>query len=272
MPWLLEMFARALEPAEREAVLGDLAESGKSATLAAGDLIGLIARRQAQAWKHAGAWLVLIGLVIPLGSLLSRASGRTADGTAIYLWMFANNWDTGLLLDPAYRELLASFGFNAFLSFSMLACWAWTAGLALGSWSRDAFLINGTFFCVLLAVGSGGLSVLHRAREFPGNAAVFGPIFYRIVFPLIIQLGLVIPAAMLGIRQGRGLRHRRSLLKFAALATAAFIIIQITVLGRFSMYERLPGTGSATLVLSCWPIAYWIATPIHRRLKGRTTT
>jgi hypothetical protein len=38
--WLLSVLARALEPGERDAVMGDLAESGAGVTAGARDLIG----------------------------------------------------------------------------------------------------------------------------------------------------------------------------------------------------------------------------------------
>jgi hypothetical protein len=34
-----------------------------------------------------------VRLVVPLGILLSLVSRSTADGRAVYIWMYSNNWD-----------------------------------------------------------------------------------------------------------------------------------------------------------------------------------
>jgi sec-independent protein translocase protein TatC len=48
--WLIERMSRLLEPNEREAVLGDFAEAGESATAALLDLAGLLIRRRLAPW------------------------------------------------------------------------------------------------------------------------------------------------------------------------------------------------------------------------------
>jgi hypothetical protein len=45
--WLVDIASRMLEPDERDAVRGDLAESGVTGGYALRDLLGLLARRQA---------------------------------------------------------------------------------------------------------------------------------------------------------------------------------------------------------------------------------
>ncbi|MBZ5634636.1 MAG: hypothetical protein LAO55_16045 [Acidobacteriia bacterium] len=59
--------SRMLEPDEREASRGDLAESGEHGGQALLGLVGLVVRRQAALWKDWRPWLALVGLVIPLG-------------------------------------------------------------------------------------------------------------------------------------------------------------------------------------------------------------
>ena len=50
--YLLEALARLLDPEEREATLGDLAESKTPAGIALLDVAGLAARRQLALWKE----------------------------------------------------------------------------------------------------------------------------------------------------------------------------------------------------------------------------
>jgi hypothetical protein len=84
--WRLAEFAsQALQPDERDAVLGDFAESGASGGQALMGVLGLVARREAALWKDWRPWLVLVGLVVPLAWLLSIASRLVADTSAVYL-------------------------------------------------------------------------------------------------------------------------------------------------------------------------------------------
>jgi hypothetical protein len=60
--WFLRLLARALEPVEREVVLGDLAESSGTNCSAIRDLLGLIIRRQAGLWSVWRPWIALLGV------------------------------------------------------------------------------------------------------------------------------------------------------------------------------------------------------------------
>lgn len=66
--WLVDVASRFLEPDEREAVRGDLAEAGDSAWRGLTDILGLVVLRQTEAglWRP---WLTPIGLAL-IGSLL----------------------------------------------------------------------------------------------------------------------------------------------------------------------------------------------------------
>src|SRR5580692_6192810 len=81
--WLVDIASRMLEADERDAVRGDLEESGETGGQALRDLLGLVARRQAALWRDWQAWLGLIGLAAPLGLLLCLASRYVADGSAV---------------------------------------------------------------------------------------------------------------------------------------------------------------------------------------------
>src|SRR6185503_6548406 len=100
--WLVDIVSRALEPNEQDAVRGDFAESGESSGQALRDVLGLVVRRQAALWNDWRPWLVLVGLIVPLGMLLSIVSRSTANMNATYVWLYANNWDWALLKNAGF--------------------------------------------------------------------------------------------------------------------------------------------------------------------------
>jgi len=57
-----------LESGEREAVRGDLAESGETGSQALRHVVGLVIRRQLSIWTDWRPWLTLVGLVVPLAA------------------------------------------------------------------------------------------------------------------------------------------------------------------------------------------------------------
>lgn len=71
---IVDLLSRLLEADEREAVRGDLTESGASGGRALRDVVGLVVRRQAALWMDWRPWLALVGVVVPLGLLLSHVS------------------------------------------------------------------------------------------------------------------------------------------------------------------------------------------------------
>ena len=76
--WLTGILSRTLEPDERDAVLGDIRESGETGAQALRDMLELFVRRQAAFWKNWRPWLVLVGLLsghqapLDLGLLLRK--------------------------------------------------------------------------------------------------------------------------------------------------------------------------------------------------------
>jgi hypothetical protein len=69
--FLIQILLRALEPWEREVVLGDLTESGISGARALFEISGIVLRRQLQIWTTWRPWLALFGVVGISGSCLS---------------------------------------------------------------------------------------------------------------------------------------------------------------------------------------------------------
>jgi hypothetical protein len=208
------MVSRLLELDERDAVWGDLAESGETGGQALRDVLGLVVRRQAALWTHWRPWLPLVGLVVPLGMLLSIVSRRTAGENAVYVWMYANNWEWSDLGNPGFWHVFAETVALVFMRYLTLVCWSWTSGFLLASVSRGIIRANGILFCLMLWFGAllgaprylaYDWEYLHRALGFPSlphNDPVFELRFYRETFPLIVQAVLVVGPSLWGMRQG----------------------------------------------------------------------
>jgi hypothetical protein len=130
----LGVLARALEPAERDAVLGDLAECGGSIGAAIRDLLGLIVRRQAGLWMSWQPWLALCGVCGVAGLPLSRI----VMGLANDLHKYAAHYDTDLTARQEVAYLLCLAG--------ALLVWSWTCGLVLGLLSGRAVWLTWSVF------------------------------------------------------------------------------------------------------------------------------
>lgn len=232
MTWLVSVVSGALEPAEREVVCGDLAESGESGLRALRQVLGLVVRRRTVGLRNVRSWLVLAILAIPSAGLLSLMARRTADGSAVYLWMWINNSDLEIIRSTAFWQLVREFAPSIVLSYFALACCSWTCGLLIG-WSaqRTRWLSGLGLVAVIVLVAVWGLPrslanvmVLQRARDFHGNAAVFLGLFYRWIFPVSIEVFLVILPAWWGMH------HSSRIARFSRLARFIMTILCLTVL------------------------------------------
>ena len=297
MDWtLVDVVSGMLEPDEREVVLGDLAESRETGSQALCGVLGLVVRRQAILWVGWRPWLLLLGMIAPLGMLLSIVSRNTADGSAVYVWLYANNWDWVLLQNPGFWRLLGETVARLCVWYLTLACWAWTGGFVLGSVARGIRQIGGALLFLMLLFGE--YVGAPRYFEYCGyhlhrtlgvhflanyNAAVFDLIFYRAVFPLIVQLALVAFPALWGMRQGvesvrLGLRRRTTLWTVAAATLAAMLIenpgFWLLLNARVLSAYMHPGIGLGWAIrllqyVVFWPVVYLVLAGIRRRWQGR---
>jgi hypothetical protein len=209
---LAEIVSRVLEPEERDVVRGDLVELRETGLQALRDVLGLVGRRQVALWGSWQPWLVLIGLIVPIGLLLSLVSNRVAHVSSVYSWMYFNNWDWALLQHRAFWITLAQT--IELLSPGALAllCLSWAAGFMLGTLSRRTLPVNGALFCFVLLFGE--FVAVPRYLEFQlnffqntlgqdihlhENDPVSSLMFYKIVFPLLVQIVLVLLPAVWGM-------------------------------------------------------------------------
>lgn len=199
--WLVDVLCRSLQRDERDVVRGDLAESGEPAVRALCGVAGLFARRQAVLWKDWRPWLVLVGLAIPFGVMLTLSSRSMADGDAIRIWFYLDNWHWADASTSAFLRGLESSAKIVGISSLALTSWSWTVGFMLASAARRTIWSTGpAFLLVLLAAEFVGSPT--RARDYFANHAPFDLSFYRIVLPVIVQAAMVVLPAVWGMRQG----------------------------------------------------------------------
>ena len=282
--WSVDLVSRLLEADERDAVRGDLTESGASGGRALCDVLGLVVRRQAALWMDWRAWLALAGVVAPLGGLLSHVSRWWADGSAIYAWLYVNNWTWAYLDSPGARGELVNISTSSFLQCVTLIAWSWTSGFVLGSLSRPTLWVTGTLFCLVVVGGTLGTTTTGRANPF--NAAVFSLTFYSVLFPWILRTVLVLLPALWGMRSSLQ-RTSLPLLRTILWAVAIAMLTAWTATGLessviFGRYVIPPDSGldggMGTVVnlrplrllpfVMVWPVAYMLASASWRRWRG----
>jgi hypothetical protein len=116
MTSMAEIVVGLLQPDEREAVLGDLAESGAGAWERLLSVLGFVARQQLESWRSWQQW---------------AASSVALPGSLLLLGVsFALSKDSLSLLRRG--PMRGTVVFEALL----LLAWAWTSGFMVGSLSR----------------------------------------------------------------------------------------------------------------------------------------
>jgi hypothetical protein len=227
----VEAAAQLLEANEREAVLGDLLETGETAWYALFDVLGLAIRRHAGLWKSWRPWLAAFGLALPSTLLLmgfsvsiSQAYQHLVGPTILRV--------TGLKVGPGLFLLLC----NVFL----LVAWAWTGGFVVGSISRRTVWVSAALSCVpcLVCVARFRVECLSR-----------------------LCLLLFIPPAVWGARQG--LRITR--IKLGAALVLAVAVTALTVPFWSAHGPWLPNWA---LSWPAWYLVFMARRPISDRLTG----
>jgi hypothetical protein len=290
--WLANAFSETLEPAEREAVSGDLAESGETGAQALHDVLGLVVRRQQQLWTHQAApWFTLLGLIIPLGMLLSILSWTKAGEGAVYTWLYANNSDWALVRNRGFWYVLAGSAGDAVLGCLKLSCWSWTAGFVLGWVSRPRSVrLNSILLCLVLVFGAllgSPVYFEYMSRTFappnvadPGNS-VNALRFYHAVFPVIVQATLVaVPALWAAEEASLARRMRlavRGILWIAVVGSLIVMLMQapgLVFLVARAIYRRPLmshswGLAQPLQLVVYWPSVYLMARVVEQRLGSR---
>lgn len=267
--WLVDIVSGLLQPHEREAVRGDLIESGETGAQALRDVLGLLLRRQAANSHDWRPWLALLGVAVPLGFVLSLLSRHMAHGSSIYLWLCVDNGEWAYLRNAGFRHDVAHYSAIFLRDYVSLFCWSWTTGLLLGSLSRRTIPVNGALFGLVVLCAK--FLPSHRylvagARD--GNAAVFASTFYAVIFPWIVQAVLVLLPSLWGMYRSLRLatlpRVLQAIVWGAAIATIAALAMENSHWSRFLGALTLPLQSLALL----GPLTYMAVTAIGRRRRG----
>jgi hypothetical protein len=146
--WRLAGFAsRLLEPDERNAVQGDLIESGANGADALRDIIGLVTRRQLALWKGWQPWLALLGVDFISAVVLSAAAFNLRVGIDHRLLRYLKS---GTYYDESGITVHQEIIFMLCLAAAFLA-WTWTSGFVLARLSHRSLWLTGlTFYVVVL--------------------------------------------------------------------------------------------------------------------------
>ena len=128
----IEAAACLLGVAERDVVLGDLAESDRGAWRGLKDVLGLAARRHLELWTSWRPWAATFGLALPASLFLMGCSVALSGEFS------------GLFRGPVPATLLGI----SLSKILLLLCWAWMAGFAVGAISRRTLWASALACCV----------------------------------------------------------------------------------------------------------------------------
>jgi hypothetical protein len=219
--WILtDLFARLLEPQERDAVRGDLAESRIGGWRAFSEVLGLVVRRQAALWIDWRPWFALVTIVLPIGLMLSHATRWWADVNAIDILLYTGLWDIAYLTYPGWARDLWLVIRSGTVSAAALAGWSWASGYVLASLSRRTVWVAVAFFAVVVFLGTLGTATVARL-----NGGAFTGHFFGVVFPRLVRFMLVMLPMLWGVHC-----FRRASLSRTMLATGAAALLVLTLL------------------------------------------
>ena len=235
MTWsLLETICRALEPEERQAVLGDLAESGETGIRALAAVAGLVVRRQLGLWKSWRPWVALLGL-LPVLLTFSCVTPSIVLIIERYPWKNV----------PQSRQEIILMLFAVTL---LTAVCSWAVGFVTVSLARRAMVS----VAALLATGALWAICHQQAAHTP----------LGILFTGLFQLVLHLAPFAHGLRRGAGcgrLTPQQGLL----LAGAALLLLLILTPFQWPAIKDL-----LILTFFSWPILYLMATARWREPRS----
>jgi hypothetical protein len=271
---LLRFLARALEPAERDVVLGDLAESGEGVGSATRNLLGLIVRRQIRLWLSWRPWLALFGVSCLAGLSLSRIVFRFN----VDLFKYGAGYATSLSAREEVGFLLCLAG--------ALIVWSGTCGFVLGSlsgravwltWSVLYFVVLDSAWARFVLAGNIILRDPHTHAGPLNSPQVALRLLMAATLPLRpAALLFVIPAvygASLGLRRQRLNAHHAYLIGSVSTALTILMTWSTGWYDPAHLPARWPGIPWSTRVLpfllAALPVAYLLACRLPKGSRPR---
>jgi hypothetical protein len=216
---LVAALSKCLEPAEREVVCGDVEELRLKGPAAAGNIVGLVLRRQMAEWLHWGPWVALLGVCGLDGFYLSESVGQVGTGLFLQIRTYVKygvGYEAGGVSTAQEVAYLATATLAIFL-------WSWACGFVLASLSRRVLWMTSALFYVIVRDSSFVRFAL--AGNFRMNHGLGPAMLIRLlpVEPLIVVFLL---ALALGIRAAR----KATLDKHACFVTTAAGITSVLLL------------------------------------------
>ena len=229
--WLVEQLSTLLDEHEREVVRGDLCECDSSAMRALREVAGLVVRRQAALWIDWRPWLAVVGVVIPIGLLLSHSSRWWGVTTAINGMHYWTLWDFAYLGYPGWRADLIRIVANTIIACVALVGWSWTTGFVLSRLSRRTVWMTVTLLCLVVLMGTLGTATTAQRAAAP--TLQYHVIF--VVFPRLLRTFLVMLPAVLGACRGAKPR----LLPIIPTVVGVLLLANVTALASHGLESSL---------------------------------
>jgi hypothetical protein len=217
--WLADAASQLLEPHERDAVRGDLAECGAGGWRALYEVLGLVARRQVSCWMEWRPWLAVFAIVLPIGVMLSHASRWWADDAVYTTTLQYTLYEWSGFEHPEWRDVFLPV-WSALTGGVSLACWSWTSGYVLASLSRRAVWVSIALFALVVFLGTLGTTTIVRT-----HSGAFAEHFFAVVFPRLIRVVLVLLPALWGMHS-----YRRASVSRLTLSIGAVVLMVLTLL------------------------------------------
>jgi hypothetical protein len=253
MNWLAEVAALALEPRERDLVLGDLAECGVSGPRAFFEVLGLVARRQVLIWTNWRPWFALIGVAGISGFYLSRmfAGLSVKIFEQISAWRFGVHYNVGV---TSFRDDVTQMCCLA----AAIFCWTAVNASVLRRFSGRAIWLTGLLFYFVVHRSAMAWAIFSGAAVIRGNPpwwTFLRPALPLYLYPVSVCFFLI--PAICGARR-----------KFPAMIPLTVVCtIAAALLGEYHAHdlERLsggafrPGLWPAIIapyVLASWPVFF----------------
>lgn len=274
--WLVDVLSRMLDADERQAVRGDLAESGESVIRAIRDVLDLIVRRQIGLWAGWQPWLALLGIACLAGVPLSQIAFRlNVDLGQQLMAYYTYGVHFGTLLTPQQ-----DMAWLLCLAIALLL-WSWTCGFVLGSLSgRAVWLTWSVFYLIVLDSASArfilsGNIILRDPKPLGLLMAAISPLDpARFLFSLSALWGAVM-----------GVRRRVLPCRAAYVVATAITIFTVLVTWMSGWYETAHEMWSGgawhgvpwpmrllPFVLASWPVAYLLARANRQHTSVNKTT
>jgi hypothetical protein len=271
---LLTVLARALESAERDVVLGDLAESGEGIGAATRHLLGLVVRRQAGLWFSWRPWLALLGVSCLAGLSLSRIVFRLN----VDLYKHAAGYATSLSARQEVAFLICLAG--------ALTVWSWTGGFVLGSLSGRAVWLTWSVFYFVVLDSAWARFVLAGNIILRDPHTHEGPldspqVALRLLMAATLPLSIAALLFLLPALSGAFVGVRRRILAVHHAHLIGSVNIALTILTTWStgwydpahLPARWPGAAWSTrllpFLLASLPAAYLLACSLPKRSRPK---